>query len=576
MRRMPHFRIAILRPVLTVLLFLSVIVSTRFSPVLSATPGGSPVRVPVISEIMFNPDGDENAREYVELFNLSGEPVSIEGYLIGDGTGYDEIIPAQDGGWIVPPGAYALILDPDYFDTGDPYEAIPLNTPLFTVSDKAIGSRGLSNSVAEHVSLISGAGDTLSAVTYSLDCPPGHSWERIRAESDDAMSNFGPSREPGGTPGQLNSVTPPAYNPALDETSLRFVPSDPRMGDTLKMAVSYRNAGSEAVSEVDVAIFLLPGIHVGTVTFSASVEPGTVSPEETLSLDCVPGGRLSFSAYVVSVGSAMSAADDTVYISLDVPVAPCTVILNEVMAAPADGAPEWIEVMNTASCPVDLFTWCVRDSKREDGIVQEHVFIKEDGLAVLAGEPLAVSLPEDAVYAAVERFPALNNDGDSVTLHDHRGAFQDSMSYENILKGMSLERISYRQAGSIADWDASVDSSGSTPGNRNSISFSPSEKGEKVALTVSPNPFLSQTTITYELTFPVARVSLYLYDRRGRIVTRLKDAEESGSIWSCTWNGKNKGSRLPAGPYILSLEALDKRTGRVVTDRKTVVLASPL
>jgi len=576
MRRMPHFRIAVVRPVLTVLLFISVIVSARFSPVLSASPGDSPALVLVISEIMFNPDGDENAREYVELFNLSGEPVSIEGFLIGDGAGYDEIVPVQDVGWIVPPDAYALILDPDYFDAGEPYEGIPIYTPLFTVSDKAIGSRGLSNSVAEPVSLISGAGDTLSAVTYSLDCPPGHSWERIVPGGSDTMSNFGPSRERGGTPGQLNSVTPPACNPALDGTSLRFVPSDPRMGDSLEIAVSYRNAGREAVSGVDVVVILLPDIHIGTVTFSANVEPGTVSPEERLSLDSVPGGRLSFSAYVVSDGSAAAAADDTVYEALDVMVAPGTIILNEVMAAPQDGAPEWIEVMNTADCPIDLFAWGVRDSRSTDGIVREHVFIREYGLAVLAGEPLAVSLPEDAVFAAVERFPALNNDGDSITLHDYNGAFQDSMSYGNTLRGTSLERISSRQTGDVADWDTSVDPSGSTPGTVNSISYSPSEKGEKVALSVHPNPFLSQTTISYELSFPVARVSLYLYDRRGRIVTRLRDAEESGSVWSCTWNGISGGSRLPAGPYILSFEALDKRSGRVVTERKTVVLASPL
>jgi hypothetical protein len=263
-----------------ILCILAVIVSAMTPPFLYA-------ETIVINEVMFNPDGDENAREYVELINLSEEPVSLEGFIIGDGTGFDAIIPAQENQWTVPAGSFALIVDPDYFDSGELYEGIPPDTPLFTVGDKAIGSRGLSNSTAEPVSLISSAGDTLSVITYSLDCPPGHSWERIIPESGGAGTNFAPSVKTGGTPGRSNSVTPSAYNPALDEGSIRFIPPNPRMGEELRIAVSYRNNGLEPVSEAEVAVRLAPDTHIGAVSFTEEVKPGEVSPEAYLYLDAV-------------------------------------------------------------------------------------------------------------------------------------------------------------------------------------------------------------------------------------------------------------------------------------------------
>jgi len=528
----------------------------------------------VINEIMFNPDGDENAREFVELLNLSEEPVSLEGFIVGGGAGFDSIFPAREGSWIVPAGTFALILDPDYFDAGEPYGDIPADTPLFTVSDKAIGSRGLSNSKAEPVCLISDAGDTLSVVTYSLDCPPGHSWERIAPYSGDNPENFASSYALDGTPGRTNSVTPPAHNPVLEKGLLRFIPPDPRMGENIDIMVSYRNGGLETVSGVEVVVQLFPGITVGSVSFPEEVGPGGLSTEKSLGLDNVPCGRLAFRAFTFLSGVTTG---DTLIILLDVPVIPGTLILNEVMAAPESGFPEWIEVKNNGSVAVDLSNWGVIDLKgTAAGIVNEHVFVREKDYAVLTGEPLTDFLPGDIVFVSVENFPQLNNDGDEIKLLDFTGAVHDSMYYEDAPKGYSLERISEDVVAGVPKWDTSTNPEGATPGRKNSITYEPGKKKQSPVVKIEPNPFADMVTISYELPFPLARVSLYIYDRRGRLVAKLRDAEESGSKWSCTWNGRSNGSRLPAGPYILNLEALDKRTGRVVTERKMVVVAARL
>lgn len=337
----------------------------------------------VISEVMFNPNGNENAREYVELLNLSDEVMSLEGFLIGDGTGFDAIKPAAGESWTVPPGSFGLIVDPDYFTADEPYN-IPAGTPLFTVDDKAIGNMGLSNSTAEPVYLISAHGDTVSMVYYSLDCSPGHSWERIIPSGSDSIDNFKPSKEEDGTPGQKNSVTPEPENPALDEESIHFSPSQPQMGDELKIILTYRNGGLEAVSDVTVNVWMLPDFQVGSAVFPETVAPGEISGEVSLSIDNVPGGSLAFTAAVVTDGITPSAEDDTITVTLDVSVPEATVILNEVMADPQNDEPEWIEIFNSAVIPIDLYHLNIADSKGTPvGRVSEHLFVPGNGYAVV-------------------------------------------------------------------------------------------------------------------------------------------------------------------------------------------------
>jgi len=534
----------------------------------------------VINEVMFNPDGDENAREFVELLNISDGPVSLERFVIGDGTGFDLITPAEEGMWTVPAGEYALIMDLDYFDSAEPYEDIPTDTPLFSVSDKAIGMQGLSNSTPEPVYLIDGSGDTLSVVIYSLDCPQGHSWERIMPMGDDSTDNFLPSQHTDGTPGQKNSVTPSEYNPAIDDNSLRFLPSSPNMGDELEMKLSYRNSGLGYASDVEVIVWMLPETEIGTVLFTENVNTGQVSGEMSLTLDNLPGGKLAFTAAVVSSDTRQSTADDTLRVMLEVPVSEGAIILNEIMAAPLEEKPEWVELFNTGDSPVDLFEWSVIDERGTPvGIVPEHIFINEEAYAVIADEPLDITVPEQFVIVLVDRFPTLNNDGDTITILDFKGAVMDSMSYDSTTKGYSLELISETMRGKSSGWDVCVDPSGTTHGRANSILFNASGDDNNInspKLTIDPNPFSEITNISYELPFPIARVHLYVYDRRGRIVARLRDVEESGSSWTSVWDGKSEGTRLPAGPYILVLEVIDKRTGQVMSARKTVIVASKL
>jgi hypothetical protein len=546
---------------------------------LHAAPSLPAIAPLVISEIMFNPGGDENAREFVEIFNRSNAPVSLEGFRIGDSSALDIVVPAEGGGWIIAAGEYAILFDPDYFSSDEPYFLIPQGAPLFTVTDRAIGSRGLSNSTPETVYLVSAGGDTLSAVKYSIDCPPGHSWERVDPFGGDSPDNFRPSRETDGTPGRRNSLTPPEVNPALESGSIRFDSSTVRMGGALDLFISCRNGGLEPIAGVSVSVILLPDITVGTATFGEEIPPGERSSERTLIIPALPGGRLTLRALILDSGGA-GAEDDTAFVRLDVPVTDGALILNEVMAAPREG-PEWIELANTASQPVCLDGWRIGDSAggRSDELGGRR-FLPPGGFGIVSAGEGAPETPPGTPILVSGRFPALNNDSDTAFLIDPSGAVRDSVSWTQAASGVSIELISPNLRGKNHAWDVSVDPAGSTPGGANSIRFDPGGSGSGASstpsLTVSPNPFEGETRISYRLSFPLARVRIEVYDRSGRRTAVLREASESGSEWSMTWNGRWGGKRLPAGAYILSFEALDRLTGKTVTIRKPIVIARKL
>lgn len=557
MRR--HTRI---RPTAAVLAFL-VFASSAFA---------GPV---VISEIMFNPDGDENAREFVEIANLSTEPCSLQGCEIGDTGASEAIVPAQDGGWMVPAGGFALILDPDYFTTGEPYPSIPPGTPLFTVPGSTLGSRGLSNSSSEPVALISSGGDTLSVVRYSAACPAGHSWERILPEGTGDSTNFAVSLATDGTPGFRNSVTPPDHNPALAASSLAPASTTLRMGGTADVLVSCRNAGLETISDIRVRVWLEPDTPAGVVEFPDDILPGADAPAVRLTLPALPGG---ISTLAAAIGNETAhTADDTLRLEIAVPVPAGTVSLNEFMAAPATGA-EWIELFNTGAFPVALRGWTVSDSQSgQSGGISGSSSIPAGGFALVTGGSIALS--SAANPCVVTGFPALNNDGDTIRLHDHTGAACDSTAYGETESGVSTELIAPALRGTSSGWDFCTGPSGGTPGAQNSIFFRRADGASAsggTSLMISPNPFSGTTTISYDLPFPLARVRIAVYDRRGRFIASVRETAESGSSWSGTWDGRAGGRRLPAGPYILLFEVMNKTTGKMTVIRKPIVVGANL
>jgi len=171
----------------------------------------------VLSEVMFNPSGNENYNEFIEIYNSGGTEVDLSGYWIGDGVDSDEII---DAGWGITllPDQFAVILDNGYFENSTDYDSlIPPEALILTINGNTFGSRGLLNSAPETVTLFNSDSIPIGEYTYSVDNSQGISDEKINLSEGDDAANWANSLVHHGTPGFGNSVSPLEVDLALSK-----------------------------------------------------------------------------------------------------------------------------------------------------------------------------------------------------------------------------------------------------------------------------------------------------------------------------------------------------------------------
>ena len=160
------------------------------------------------------------------------------------------------------------------------------------------------------------------------------------------------------------------------------------------------------------------------------------------------------------------------------PVAGDSLAINEIMYSPGVQEPEWIELYNRGTGPVNLRDWLIADALATSGKritvspvpVQagEHAVITGDSAGLLHVRP---GIPSPVV--PVVGFPSLNNSGDMIRLLNASGRQIDSVAYLPAWGGgvsVSLERIDPEGPSmAAANWATCVDSSGATPGRPNSV-----------------------------------------------------------------------------------------------------------
>lgn len=175
----------------------------------------------VISEVMANPNesqGGQRAGEYVELYNVSGDPVDLTGWVIADRDAKDLLLPFEAGGsLLLEPRAFALILDPDFKNE----YAIPPGTVRLKPPNSAIGN-GLSTT--DPVRLFDAEGHLVDAFTPPTSARSGVSFERVDPQKGDKPENWQFCTDPsGGTPGRPNSPPPTKKPPLSAQPNLKGV-----------------------------------------------------------------------------------------------------------------------------------------------------------------------------------------------------------------------------------------------------------------------------------------------------------------------------------------------------------------
>lgn len=201
----------------------------------------------VLSEIMFNPAGNERYDEFVELYNFSAsDTIELEGWLLSDSSGFGRILAAPGGGSRLAPRSYGLILVPGYFANSTLYASrIPAGALLLTIDKAQFGSYGLNNSRPERVSLHRPDSSLAAAHAYTVPNEEGFSEEKLRLEGGDGADNWGESTVLHGTPGFANSVTPEPVDSTLALMVINEIMANPAAGEA--EWIECYNRGDETV-----------------------------------------------------------------------------------------------------------------------------------------------------------------------------------------------------------------------------------------------------------------------------------------------------------------------------------------
>jgi len=266
------------------------------------------------------------------------------------------------------------------------------------------------------------------------------------------------------------------------------------------------------------------------------------------------------------------------------------VVISEIMPRPQDSG-EWIELFNNSSEDLDLSGWLMVDAAGNQTCFPELTqFLTSNSFLVMAKDSLTLgklNLNIDVIRVIPEHWLSLNDDGDQLILLDDTGRIFDRMNYNNNatrVAGRSWERIDCNRDGTDPhNWGPCTSLSGHTAGRINSLFIEnlPAE----IELWVEPNPFSpdgdnvdEETTIHFKAPSVSSRITVDIYNLNGRRIRRIASNITAGSSTPVlTWDGRNdKGRLMPIGRYIVLLEAVDMRSGKVHIGRCTVVLAGRL
>ncbi len=434
----------------------------------------------IFNEVMNNPS-DGSCGEFIELYNDGSDTVSLAGTGIADGEDFDLIMTLSDpppglaSTYSIPPGHFALIMDPDYFDgCGDQY---PLTGNVLIVDDASIGN-GLS--LSDSLYLISTTGDTIARFERPIpSVPSSHSLERINYMAD----AWGISRIAGGTPGRVNSI---------------FSPS-PIIVDSLYM-------------EDSALIIVLKNLADSTIETQATVMaaetltiPLTLPPMDT-TIIFLQNEVLTF---------RMELVVDSLRESFYVPSGYPLLVINEIEY---DENPEWLELYNGSGDTIDLSRFYIEDMA--GNVLWLHGTLLPDTFAVFS----AGDYPD---------FPSLNDTYESLTLKSRWGLLFDTLYYSSSYGGegpFTLEKINPALPGhERSSWTGSL-MEGGTPGRKNSVFLDAGKLEGEVYLEPRYPEKGQEVILTYNVPVLASSVKIYLFDDMGRRLMEMEGPEGRGIV----------------------------------------------
>jgi len=413
------------------------------------------------------------AKQYIELYNTTNKYFNLNGCQFADAASTSTISTS----YTLAPNSYVLI-------------AKLTDTSLFTGITNKIGTSTFPtfNTTGDPVFIYDNAGNILDSMRYTqawyndlVKDDGGWSLELINPTASvnclDQSNWTASSNANGGTPGVQNSV----YSIAADVTAPVF--SSISVIDSATVQVCFNEAISASL--------------VGVIT-NYSVNGGIGGPNAVAVNSTYTCATLSFSTaftsqttYTLNFATLADCIGNTVtpstasftYIRTDNPSAG-DVIVNELMidvnplpvALPAS---QYVELYNKSTKYFNLNNWQLSDKVGSIVINQNYIFAPNSYVLITRASDTALFIGVTNKIGT-SSLPSFNTTGDGVYLQDNLGNFIDSLNYtddwyNNSVKddgGWSLELVNPTlsvNCDDAANWTASNNANGGTPGMQNSV-----------------------------------------------------------------------------------------------------------
>lgn len=516
----------------------------------------------VLNEVLYDPDGADEGREFVELWNSDSLAAPLGGVALETSDG------ARPGVWTAVWRA----------DAGD---AAPPHGPFLVGGERLLaalqnGPDAIRLTRAGAVLDLLGYGDLTDAGQYegspASDAGSGSSVARVLDGVDTGTNRDDWAVEAEPTPGNANHP----------DARLRFGRARPALspsvcwpGEPLTARASVRNSGRLPLA--DSRWRLVGELEAAGSWVPAGAVPGVaLAPGESASVSLSLVGPASGAHRVRLRLEGAEDVRDTVTAWLRSVAAP--VVLTEI-AYRNTGAGEWVEIW--ARDPVDdVGALTVADAVSSPRAVDRGAAtrgLRAGDYLVIAQDPGAVrsryGLPDSAVVGVIGGWPSLNDGGEpgsvadlvAVALAD--GVPADAMSYtgDATVRDGTLERLSFDlPSGDPGSWSECVDPDGATPGRANSLHAPGGPAAGGRALLVAGTRVLSvhareAVPIVFRATEAARgrRLTVRVHDLLGRPVRTLTEGQRLATDAAFVWDGSDDaGLPAPAGLYVVHAEAL--------------------
>ena len=542
----------------------------------------------VIDEIMPDPTPQISlpSNEWIELKNVSANPINLQNWKIGDATGQSGPLP----NFVLQPDSFVIIC------TGSAVAAMQAYGRVISVTSfPSLDNDG------DLLYIKSNNGLTIHAVNYFL------SWYQNAVKSDGGwtlemidtknpcagISNWKASTDTkGGTPGTKNAVDanntdqtfPSVKNVyALDNMNIVVVFDEPV--DSLKGA-TIANYSIDGGLSIQSATSLSPLFDKVQLRLTTAMQVNTV--------------------YTITVNNVTDCKNNSISsknkakIGLPVDAATNEIVINEILFNPKNGS-DYVEFYNRSNKIFDANKMYVAN-RNSSGTISSIKLIASTPYYIFPGEYIVVTedvinlsldylvQDPDAVFV-ISSLPSFPDDEGDVILLNFQGAVVDEVKYKDDwhfalidnAEGVSLERIDPDGTSQDAsNWHSAASTAGyGTPTYKNSQYKL--LQSINATIEVTPKVFSPDNdgrddiaTIQYKTTEPGYIVNITIYDANGRPIRNLVKNGTLGLQGYWTWDGlDDKRMKLPVGTYILFTEIFNLN-GKKETFKNVVVLAKQL